>query len=310
MQAVFVHKNCVLRDSHIEPTSSPETWRLTPATLEGMRALADDETLILIWGGHVTEGGSVEGLDVLRKQIQAAGGRVDVLILCEHDAHVSCKCWGEFPGALWAAAAEFQLQLNRCYVLGDTLEDVKAAYAAGARPMLVLCGRSILQVLGTLPERSDFPMATDLTRAVGYINVEEEITQQLGHPRNAALPAPVQEILYADPGAMPTMRLTSNLAQAVQTRLRRSQVLLRDMVRWLTFFVLGALGLSLGIAYILTHLYRVQPFPEPVHWITLQFIPRPLRGALFIIWGIGVIALTIRSFYGSMTLRLWTKHRS
>ena len=310
MKAVFVHQNCILRDSHIEPTSPPETWRLTPATLEGMRALAGEDTLVLLWGGHCAGPRSAEGLDVLARQIQAAGGRIDALIHCEHDAQQPCRCWGEFPGALWAAAADFQLELNRCYVLGDSLEDVTAACAAGARPMLVLCGRSIVEVLGTSTEHSDFPLATDLTRAVSYIDVEEQISTQLGHPRSAALPAPAQEILYADPGAMPTMRVTSGLAHSVQAQLRRSRVLLRDMARWLSFFVLGALGLSLGIAYILTHLYRVQSVPEPVYWVTLQFIPRPLRGALFIVLGIGVIVLAVRSFYGTMRPRLWFGRRS
>jgi hypothetical protein len=61
-------------------------------------------------------------------------------------------------------------------------------------------------------------------------------------------------------------------------------------------------GLSLGIAYLLTHLYRVAPFPEYAYYITLQFIPRPVRGALFIIWGVGILVLAVRSFYRSNKL--------
>jgi len=95
----------------------------------------------------------------------------------------------------------------------------------------------------------------------------------------------------------------------MQTRLRKARVQLRDLTRWLTFFVLGALGLSLGIAYILTHLYREAPFPDFVYYVSLQFIPRLLRGALFIAWGIGVIVLAVRSFYRSANLNLWFKRR-
>jgi hypothetical protein len=67
-------------------------------------------------------------------------------------------------------------------------------------------------------------------------------------------------------------------------------------------------GLSLGIAYLLTHLYRIQPFPAIAYYVTLQFIPRPLRGALFIIWGGIVVVLALRSFYRSTSH--WRKRGS
>ena len=316
MKGVFVHRDSVLRDSRLDPRSSPETWRLTPATLEAMRSLAAEDTLVFILGvspaatSEQSEGGhDTLGLDMLVKQVEAAGGRIDGLISCEHGAQAACKCWGEYPGALWVAASQFSLRPNECYVLGDSVRDAVAAYAAGARPMIVLCARTIGEVLGNLPDHKDLPMAMDLTTAVRYIAVEEEITRQLGHTRNPATPIPSDEVLYADTTVLPTIKLTSPLAQSLQARLRRARVQLKDMARWLTFFVLGVVGLSLGIAYMLTHLYRVQPFPEFVYYITLQFIPRPLRGALFIIWGAGVILLAVRSFYRSANIAFWPKRR-
>jgi hypothetical protein len=74
---------------------------------------------------------------------------------------------------------------------------------------------------------------------------------------------------------------------------------LKDVARWMSFFILGALGVTLGIAYLLTHLYRVQPFPDFIKYVTLQFIPRPIRGALFIVIGAGVILFALRSLYRS-----------
>lgn len=316
MKGVFVHRDCVLRDSHIAPRSAPETWRLTPATLEAMRSLATEDTLVFIFGissadpsAQTGDGHESAGLEALVKQIEAAGGRVDGLISCTHGDHKACKCWGEYPAALWLVASQFGLKPDECYVLGDSVRDVTAAYAAGARPMLILCARTIGEIMGDLPEHKDLPIALDLTTAVRYIAVEEEITHQLGHTRNPAPPIP-PEILYAEADALPTIKVISPLAQGLQARLRRTRAQLRDMVRWLTFLVLGAVGLSLGIAYMLTHLYRVQPFPGFVYYVTLQFIPRPLRGALFILWGIGVIFLAARSFFRSMNLSPWSRRRN
>lgn len=308
MKAVFVHRNCLLRDSRIDPSSPSASWRLTPATIEAVRLLANSSRLVFLYGQRpAPEGTGEDGLETLVKQVEAGGGRIDGLVLCPHADGAPCHCWGETPGLFWVAASQFGLQLSESYVLGDAPRDVVTAYAAGIRPLMVLCQRTIGEVLGNLPDRKDFPIAADLTQAVNYIEVEEEISRQLGRPRSAAQPVPPDEVLLATPEALPTISVTSAVGQSQRARLARSRAQLRDIARWLTFFVLGAVGLSLGIAYLLTHFYRIQPFPDYVYWLTLQFIPRALRGTIFIAWGIGVIVLALRSFYRSAAGPFWRR---
>src|SRR5438046_8646852 len=61
--------------------------------------------------------------------------------------------------------------------------------------------------------------------------------------------------------------------------------------RWVLVIVVGLTMTSLGFAYILTDIYRVQPLPEIAATITLQFIERPVRGALFILLGFTIFVL-------------------
>jgi uncharacterized cofD-like protein len=63
--------------------------------------------------------------------------------------------------------------------------------------------------------------------------------------------------------------------------------------RWVILIVVGITLISLGIAYLFTQVYRTQPFPEWVGYITLQFIDRPVRGLMFIGFGIGLCGLAI-----------------
>jgi D-glycero-D-manno-heptose 1,7-bisphosphate phosphatase len=306
MRAVFVNEQSVLRDSHIDPNTPPEAWRLMPATLEAMRLLAQEDVLLFLFGQCAPspkDGKDTPGFQALVDQIEAAGGRVDGTIACQHGANEDCACWGESPGLLWLVASRFDLHLDECYVLGDTERDAIAACAAGARPFIILCERSIDGILGDLPHRKDIPIAVDLSTAVRYVNVEEEINRQLGHLRDSALPLPTVDLLHTAPEALPELTVTSRLARSIQSNVAKSQAQLRDIGRWLTFLVLGAVGLSLGIAYLLTHLYRMQRFPAYIYYITLQFIPRPLRGALFILWGAGVLFLAVRSFARSANIR-------
>ena len=61
--------------------------------------------------------------------------------------------------------------------------------------------------------------------------------------------------------------------------------------RWLLLIVLGLLLISLGVGYFLTNIYREQPLPEFAATVTLQFIPRFVRGFLFIVVGIPIFII-------------------
>ena len=63
--------------------------------------------------------------------------------------------------------------------------------------------------------------------------------------------------------------------------------------RWLLVLLAGMLIFVLGVAYILVEIYRTAPFPEEVFWLTLQFLPRPVRAALFATIGPGLIAFAL-----------------
>lgn len=60
--------------------------------------------------------------------------------------------------------------------------------------------------------------------------------------------------------------------------------------RWVLLLAAGALLAGLGAGYVLADLYRTAPFPPVFYYLTLQFIPRLLRGALFLSLG-GIVAV-------------------
>ncbi len=60
--------------------------------------------------------------------------------------------------------------------------------------------------------------------------------------------------------------------------------------RWILVLMIGLLVLVLGAAYVLVEIYRTAPLPEEAFWVTLQFLPRPVRAALFVAGGVGLVA--------------------
>ncbi len=63
--------------------------------------------------------------------------------------------------------------------------------------------------------------------------------------------------------------------------------------RWLGLTLLGLVVLALGLAYLFVELYRTVPLPFEASYLTLQFVPRWLRGVLFALAGIAVTVYAV-----------------
>jgi uncharacterized cofD-like protein len=63
--------------------------------------------------------------------------------------------------------------------------------------------------------------------------------------------------------------------------------------RWLVLLLFGITFIALGVAYFLTNVYRTAPFPEWTYYVTLQFIPRAIRGLIFVVIGVGTIGTAL-----------------
>ncbi len=259
----------------------------------GLRALAGTDLLTILVGvaPETATSGPTAGSRAAAA-IESAGGRVDAVVWCPHSPDSGCACWASRPGLIMEAANRFDLQRNDCYLLASQAHDVEMAAAAGVRPILILQGRRIGDLVGDARERKDFPIARTLPQAVEYILAEERISAQIGKPRQNLPPPPVEQVDRVA-GGTPAVAIISRTAATASRRVRLRP---REMGRWLSFLVVGGVWLSLGIAYLLTHLYRQQHFPAVVWYITLQFIPRVARGVLFILTGVVVLVLASWSF--------------
>ena len=287
MKAVLLMRECVLKGAGGELSAQ--------GMREGLKALADTGLFTVLLDPSPEAGpGSAGAAPRLAAAIEAAGGHIDAAVWCPHAGGQACGCWGSYPGLIRSATERFGLQANECYLIAHTLCDLEMAVAAGVRPILCLAGRSIAEVQGDRCAHKDHPIARTLVQAVAYVTAEEETSAQLGRPRLNATPTLMEEVSRPGTGA-PAVAAVSPEALAYTRRLRlRPRP--REVARWLGLLIVGGVWFSLGIAYLLAHLYRVQPFPEVVWYITLQFMPRPARGVLFILTGVAVVLLASRSF--------------
>lgn len=175
--AIFIDRDGVICHNRADYVKRWDEFAFLPGALEALARLASsDFALVIVTNqsgigrGRVT----LEAVeDIHRRMLRAieqAGGRVDAIYLCPHRPDEGCTCRKPLPGLLHRAAAELGLDLSQSYLIGDALEDIQAACAAGCRPYLVLTGRGQAhraQAERALPGR--FRVVRDLGEAVEAI---------------------------------------------------------------------------------------------------------------------------------------------
>lgn len=106
------------------------------------------------------------------------GAHIDGIYICPHHPEakeerfrLDCDCRKPKPGLFYKAAADFDLDLGRSYVVGDRWSDLKAAAAVDAKGVLVLTGygRGDFEYIGPVQTVQPTHVAEDLYAAVQWI---------------------------------------------------------------------------------------------------------------------------------------------
>ncbi|MFZ3590104.1 HAD-IIIA family hydrolase [Bacillus sp. DJP31] len=91
--------------------------------------------------GYFTEEELLEGFKIMQDELERNGAYLDGIYYCPHSPDDGCTCQKPKNGLLIAAKEEHELQLESCYVVGDTgSSDMIAAHSVGARKVLVKTG--------------------------------------------------------------------------------------------------------------------------------------------------------------------------
>jgi D-glycero-D-manno-heptose 1,7-bisphosphate phosphatase len=189
-RAIFLDRDGTLNveDGHI---TSPERFRLYSFAAEAVRLINQSgwKAIVLtnqsgIARDYFTEATLIEIHELMRESLRLQGARLDAIYYCAHHPdyglppyRLVCDCRKPKPGLAEMAARDFNLDLNRCYVIGDRYRDVEAGHAAGARGVMVMTGygREEYQTdRERWPRQPDY-VAEDLLDAVKWILLNREV---------------------------------------------------------------------------------------------------------------------------------------
>lgn len=148
MKLVVLDRDGVINVDSDQYIKSPEEWTPIPGSLEAIARLTQAGFRVVV---ATNQSGLARGLfdmaklnamhNKMHKAVNQLGGRIDAVFFCAHAQDAGCACRKPQPGMLLEIAERFAVPLTDVPVIGDSLRDLQAASAAGARPVLVLTGK-------------------------------------------------------------------------------------------------------------------------------------------------------------------------
>ncbi len=180
VQAVFLDKDATLVEN-IPYNVDPEQIRLAPGVAAGIPLLhAAGYRLIVVTNqsgvarGYFTEKALQPVEAKLRDMLRATGGLLAGFYYCPHHPQgsvveyaVVCACRKPEAGLFFRAAVDHSIDLERSWMVGDTLDDIEAGRRAGCRTILINNGSETEWVLS--PTRLPHFIVNDMAEAARLI---------------------------------------------------------------------------------------------------------------------------------------------
>jgi len=161
MKLLVLDRDGVINQESPEFIKSPEEWLPIKGSLEAIGRLSQAGYHIVVVTNQSGVGRGLISADMLAKihirmidYVQEYGGKIQSILFCPHRPEDGCDCRKPKPGLYTDLANRLNLSFNGVFSVGDSIRDLQAAKAAGARPVLVKTGngRKSAKELNSNPE--------------------------------------------------------------------------------------------------------------------------------------------------------------
>jgi D-glycero-D-manno-heptose 1,7-bisphosphate phosphatase len=168
VKLILLDRDGVINFDSEDHIRSEEEWRAIPGSLQAIGRLCRAGWRVVIvsnQSGLALGKFTVEHLNAVHQKMIAHlsqyGGVIDAIFFCPHGPDDGCDCRKPKPGLFLDVARRLRVSLDGVHYIGDKMNDVKAARAAGATPVLVKTGYGAKTIAaGGVPD--DVPIYDDL----------------------------------------------------------------------------------------------------------------------------------------------------
>ncbi|WP_042221220.1 D-glycero-alpha-D-manno-heptose-1,7-bisphosphate 7-phosphatase [Oceanobacillus manasiensis] len=146
-QAVFLDRDGVINEvltDRVKFVNKPEDFYLLEGVGEGIKLLkeAGYKVFVVTNQGGIGLGFMKESMlhnvhDHMQEQLEVYDAQVDAIAYCPHKPHENCPCRKPMPKMIHDLAEEWDIDLEKSYMIGDREPDIVAGRQAGTKTILV-----------------------------------------------------------------------------------------------------------------------------------------------------------------------------
>jgi D-glycero-D-manno-heptose 1,7-bisphosphate phosphatase len=151
--ALFMDRDGTISEE-VGYVNHPSRFRLFPYSAEAIKLLNDNGWLAIVVTnqagvarGYFSEDIIMQVHEQIRRDLQNASAKLDAIYYCAHHPSVGkppyrfdCDCRKPRTGLINRAAADFEIDLERSWMVGDRYGDIEFAHNAGLHSAFVLSG--------------------------------------------------------------------------------------------------------------------------------------------------------------------------
>jgi D-glycero-D-manno-heptose 1,7-bisphosphate phosphatase len=180
MKLIILDRDGVINEDSQAYIKTPDEWVPIPGSLEAIARLSNAGLRVVV---TTNQSGISRGLfdfhtlnrihEKMHRLAHEAGGSIEAVFFCPDadDANPQRK---PNPGMLEDVARRLHVNLTGIPAIGDSLKDIQAAQAVGARPILVRTGNGERTLAG-IDSKAQVEVFTDLAAAVDSLLTEIHI---------------------------------------------------------------------------------------------------------------------------------------
>ncbi|NNF51490.1 MAG: D-glycero-beta-D-manno-heptose 1,7-bisphosphate 7-phosphatase [Gammaproteobacteria bacterium] len=147
MKLIVLDRDGVINRESKDFIRTPDAWQPLPGSLDAIAALSRADWTIAVatnqsgvGRGYFSEAVLEEIHAKMRSAVTRGGGELGRVVYCPHLPGSGCPCRKPQPGLLNQLATIYSVPTGEMVVVGDSLRDIEAALAVGARAILVRTG--------------------------------------------------------------------------------------------------------------------------------------------------------------------------
>jgi D,D-heptose 1,7-bisphosphate phosphatase len=158
MSAVFLDRDGVINEiayfpelGILDSPLNPKQFKLLPGVTEAIKIFNRLGLKVIIISNQpcIAKGKTTETIFEkirlkMKKELRKKGAVIDGEYYCFHHPEAkderyraNCDCRKPKPGLLLKAAKDFELDLSKCFIVGDSLADIKAGRSVGCKALLI-----------------------------------------------------------------------------------------------------------------------------------------------------------------------------